>query len=69
MFFFFVGWKVVDERLIGRGELLLGLDFLDGYGDGLEAMNRKKVVRPYRLTNRYVEFLAVVRYLFCFPYR
>ena len=43
MFFFFVGWKVVDERLIGRGELLLGLDFLDGYGDGLEAMNRKEV--------------------------
>ena len=36
-------WKVVDERLIRCGELLLSLDFLDCYGDGLEAMNRKKV--------------------------
>jgi len=25
--------------------------------------------RPYVLTDGYVEFLAVVRYLFCFPYR
>jgi len=69
MFFFFMDWKAVDERLIRRGELLLSLDFLDGYDDELEAMNRKKVGHPYRLTNRYVEFLAVVRYLFCFPYR
>jgi len=67
MVFFFVDWKVVDERLIRCGELLLGLDFLDGYGDGLEAMNRKKVGNPYRLTNRYVEFLAVLRYLFFMP--
>ena len=32
-------------------------------------MNRKKVGRPYRLMDRYVEFLAVVRYLFFMPYR
>ena len=32
-------------------------------------MNRGKVGRPYMLTKRYVEFLAVVHYLFCFPYR
>ena len=36
-------WKVVEWCLIRCGELLLNLDFLDGYGDGLEAMNRKKV--------------------------
>lgn len=62
-------WKAVDERLIRRGELLLSLDFLDSYDDELEAMNRGKVGYPYRLTNRYVEFLAVVRYLFSIPYR
>jgi len=65
----FMDWKAVDERLIRRGELLLSLDFLDGYNDELEAMNCKKVGRPYRLTDRYVEFLAVVRYLFFMPYR
>ena len=69
MVFFFMGWKAVDERLIRRGELLLSLDFLDGYDDELEAMNHKKVGHPYRFTNRYVEFLVVVRYLFSTPYR
>ena len=62
-------WKVVDERLIRRGELLLSLDFLDGYDEDLETMNRGKVSYPYKLTDRYVEFLAVVRYLFFRPYR
>ncbi|RLG39242.1 MAG: hypothetical protein DRN91_00340 [Candidatus Alkanophagales archaeon] len=62
-------WKVVDERLIRRGELLLSLDFLDGYDEDLETMNRGKVSYPYKLTDRYVEFLAVVRYLFFMPYR
>jgi len=32
-------------------------------------MNRGKVGRPYMLTERYVEFLAVICYLFCLPYR
>jgi len=62
-------WKVVDERLIRRGELLLDLEFLDGYEDELRAMNRGKVGRPYALADRYMEFLLVVRYLFVMPYR
>jgi len=62
-------WKAVDERLIRRGELLLSLDFLDSYEDELRAVNWGKVGRPYHLTDRYVEFLMVVRYLFSMPYR
>ena len=42
-------WKSVDERLIRRGEILLSLDFLDGYEDELRTMNHKKVGRPYTL--------------------
>jgi len=49
--------------------LLLSLDFLEGYDRDLKLMNRGKVGRPYTLTERYVEFLSVVRYLFGFPYR
>jgi len=64
-----VDWSCVDERLIMQGELLLSLDFLESYECELRRMNRGKVGRPYMLTKRYVEFLAVVRYLFCFPYR
>lgn len=62
-------WKSVDERLIRRGELLLSLDFLESYGDDLKAMNRGKVGRPFTLTDRYIEFLSVARYLFVMPYR
>jgi len=32
-------------------------------------MNDCKVGRPFKLTDRYVEFMAVVRYLFSMPYR
>jgi len=62
-------WKAVDEKLIRRGELLLTLEFLDAYGDELRTMNTGKVGRPYALTDRYVEFLTVVRFLFSMPYR
>ena len=62
-------WSCVDERLIRQGELLLSLDFLEGYECELRRMNRGKVGRPYVLTDGYVEFLSVVCYLFCFPYR
>jgi len=64
-----VDWQSVDERLVKRGELLLSLDFLESYSHELKRMNRGKVGRPYMLTERYVEFLSVVRYLFVFPYR
>ncbi|MEM2614640.1 MAG: transposase [Nitrososphaerota archaeon] len=62
-------WSVVDERLIRRGELLLGLDFLEGYDAELTGLNVGKVGRPFKITVRYVEFLMVVRYLFSMPYR
>lgn len=64
-----MGWKDVDERLIRRGELLLSLDFLEGYDRELEGMNRGKEGRPFTLTNSYTRFLGVVRYLFLMPYR
>jgi len=62
-------WKSVDERLVKRGELLLSLEFLEGYREELKAMNRGKVGRPFTLTYSHMVFLAVVRYLFGFPYR
>ncbi len=55
-------WKGVDERLIRRGELLLSFDFLDSYDVELKALNDGKVGRPFKLIDRYVEFLMVVRH-------
>jgi len=64
-----MNWKVVDERLIGRGELLLSLEFLDGYDDELRSMNLGKIGRPFILTDNHMKFLSVVRYVFAMPYR
>ena len=64
-----MSWKDIDERLIRRGELLLGLDFLEGYDEELEEMNRGKEGRPFTLTYSHISFLGVVRYLFTMPYR
>jgi len=52
-------WGVVDEGLIGRGELLLSLDFLESYDLELSVLNFGKVGRPYRVTYMYVVFLAL----------
>jgi len=62
-----MNWHEYDERLIRRGELILDLDFIKNYNEGLDEMNRGKEGK--RLTNSYVLFLAVVRYLYGFPYR
>ncbi|MEM4311240.1 MAG: hypothetical protein QXX95_02500 [Nitrososphaerales archaeon] len=42
-------WKGVDERLIKRGELLLSLDFLEGYDTGLMGLKDGKIIIPLRL--------------------
>jgi hypothetical protein len=52
----FMDWRVVDERLIGRGELLLSLGFLESYDLELSVLNCGKVGRPYRVTYMYVVF-------------
>jgi hypothetical protein len=62
-------WRLVDERLIRRGELLLSLDFLEDYDFELSLLNDCKVGRPFKITDGYVVFIAVVRYLFSMPYR
>jgi hypothetical protein len=35
-------WRSIDEGLIRRGELLLSLDFLEGYGLELNILNDGK---------------------------
>jgi hypothetical protein len=62
-------WRLVDEVLIRRGELLLSLDFLEGYDYELSLLNDGKVGRPFKITDGYAVFIAVVRYLFSMPYR
>jgi len=62
-------WKKVDDRLIRRGMLLLELGFVNGYDDELKRMNQGKPGRPFKLTDSYVKFVGVVRYLFSVGFR
>jgi hypothetical protein len=50
-------WKAIDEGLIKRGELPLSLDFPEGYKHEPRSVNDGKVGRPFKLTERYIEFL------------
>ena len=62
-------WKQIDEKLIRRGELILELGFVENYRKELDAMNRRKEGRPYKLTPTYIQFLTAVRHLYGVPYR
>lgn len=53
------GLEVVDERIIRRSELLLSLNFVNGYDIELESMNYSRVGRPFRFTNTYITLLNV----------
>ena len=64
-----MNWHDYDEKLIRRGELILDLEFVRNYPSELDAMNRGKEGKPFKLTDSYVRFLAVVRYLYGMPYR
>jgi len=66
---FFMDWRLVDEVLIGRGELPLSLDFLESYDFELSLLNDGKDGAPIQDYNGYIVFLAVVRYLSSMPYR
>ena len=64
-----MSWKEIDERLIRRGELLLDVSFLETYQQEVEAMNRGKTGRPFRLTRSYIQLLSTIRHLYSMLYR
>jgi hypothetical protein len=64
-----MNWKHVYGRLIRRGELLLGIDFLEECELELSLLNDCKVGRLFNITDGYTEFLTVICYLFYMPYR
>ena len=62
-------WKSYNERLVKRGELLLGFDFLDKWEEELKKMNAGKRGKPFVYPDNFVRFLAPVRVFFHLPYR
>lgn len=60
---------ITTRKLIRRSELILDLAFMDNYWSELDSMNKGKEGKPFKLTNSYVQFLALVSYLYGIPYR
>lgn len=53
-------WKVVNERLVVRGEFLLDLDWAEHWDEELKEMNRGKKGHPYEFPEALIEFQAVL---------
>jgi hypothetical protein len=53
-------WKVVNERLVVRGEFLLDLDWAKKWYKELKEMNKGKKGHPYEFPESLIEFQAVL---------
>lgn len=53
-------WKVVNEKLVVRGEFLLDLDWVESWDEELRGMNRNKKGHPYEFPESLIKFQAVL---------
>ncbi len=62
-------WKRINEDLVRRGELLFDLDFVKGWEDELEAVNKGKEGAVFRYPDSFVRLLLFMRVYLHLPYR
>jgi len=62
-------WKRINEALVRRGELLLDLDFVKGWEDELEAMNKGKEGAVFRYPDSFIRLLLFMHVYLHLPYR
>jgi IS5 family transposase len=62
-------WPSYNEALVKRGEILLDLSLLQGWGEELEEMNRGKEGARYRYPYGLIKLQGLLRALFRLPYR
>ena len=53
-------WRVINERLVVRGEFLLDLDWAKHWDEELDEMNKGKKGHPYEFPESLIEFQAVL---------
>ena len=53
-------WKVVNEKLVVRGEFLLDLDWIMSWSNELKDMNDGKKGHPYEFPESLIKFQAVL---------
>jgi len=62
-------WKRINEALVRRGELLLDLDFVKGWGSELEAMNRGKEGAQFCYPDSFIRLILFMHVYLHLPYR
>ena len=62
-------WKRINEALVRRGELLLDLDFVKGWREEVEAMNRGKEGARFRYPDSLIRLLLFIHAYLRLPYR
>ncbi len=62
-------WKRINEALVKRGELLLDLDFVKGWEDELQSMNKGKEGARFRYPDSFIRLLLFMYVYLHLPYR
>ncbi|MBU2565920.1 MAG: IS5 family transposase [Candidatus Thermoplasmatota archaeon] len=62
-------WKIYNEQLVQRGELLLDFDFVEKWDTYIGIINENKFGRPYHYPEQYIAFLGGIKMAFHLPYR
>ena len=62
-------WKQINDGLVRRGELLLDLDFVKGWGEELDSMNLGKEGALYRYPDSFIRLLLFMHAYLHLPYR
>ena len=62
-------WKVYNQSLVRRGEILLDFDLLDEWNEELKKMNKDKEGARFRYPEPFMRLLAYAHVLFHLPFR
>lgn len=64
-----IDWKVYNEGLVKRGEILFDFRLFEEWNEELEVMNEGKRGRPYEFPDIFIQFLMRLKSIFKIDYR
>ena len=64
-----INWRIYNESLVRRGEIILGFDIIDNWNNELHRMNLGKEGALYRYPDTFVLLLGYMRVYFHLPFR
>jgi hypothetical protein len=64
-----INWRIYNESLVRRGEIILDFDVIGNWNNELHRMNQGKEGASYRYPNSFVQLLGYMRIYFHLPFR